>query len=187
MLVMNFLSRSGYDTQPTVGLTWYTLHRAIRTLDKGLAEQSSLKNGRPSLLPSIRQQTVHTRPVYDWSARNIKCASPDNHHRKAWSSLIVQSIRVSSSRPSHGQPSLLPRTKEITEHAYRVGTAGRVYLVHPQLEGTKRHLTETCCSCHCCTVGVRRQDHVLEKLIWTRRRPDLQSDGDMHPVPNYPR
>ena len=89
LLVVNFLSRLGCDTWPALGLMWHTLHRAARTLDKSLAEQSSLKNGRPVLLPSIHQQIVHTRPIYDWSAGNIKCASPDDHHKKAWSSLIV--------------------------------------------------------------------------------------------------
>ena len=141
------------------------MYRAVRTLGKGLVEQPSMEKDRPASLLIIHQRTIHTRPICDWSARNIKCASPNDHHRKAWSSLTVYPIRVSSSRPSHDQLSLLPRTKEMTEHIYRVGPAGRVYPKHPQLAETKRRLTETCYSCHCRTTGVRGHDHVLEKLI----------------------
>ena len=48
MLIMNFLSRLGCDTWPTVGLTWHSLHGTARTLDEGLAKQSSLKDDRPA-------------------------------------------------------------------------------------------------------------------------------------------
>ena len=93
LLVVNFSNRSGCDTWPTEGLTWHTLYGIAWTLDEGLAEQSLLRNDWQAPLPSNHEQTVHVWPIYDWSARNTKHTSPDNHFKKAWSSLIVWPIK----------------------------------------------------------------------------------------------
>ena len=50
----------------------------------------------------------------------------------------------------------------------------------------KRHLTGMCCSCRSRTVGVKQRDHVSRKLTWTEHHSDRQSNGDTHPILNYP-
>ena len=52
MLVVNFLSRSGFDTWPIASVTWHTLHGATQTLSNGMAKQSSLRSGQAALLSS---------------------------------------------------------------------------------------------------------------------------------------
>ena len=79
-------------------------------------------------------------------------------------------------------------TKELPEHVHCTMTVGKSRLVRLQLVpgGDKKHMTETCCSRHSRTVGVRQCDHISEKLTGIVRHSDHQSDGDTHLVPNYP-
>ena len=184
MLVVIFLSQSGCDMWPTVSLTLHVSREAAWTWVVSSAEQTPLESDQPVLyLQSSTDSLRPTSPRLVWSEWKA-CVSGRSPQR----SLIlpgraadqVKSKTIKSRSTQH-----LSRAKGMAEHVYCTKTAGEVYPIQPQLARTKRRLTGGCCSCHCCTAGVRRHDHFPKKLIWTGRCSNHQSDSDTRPVPNY--
>ena len=121
-----------------------------------MADQVSWLDTQPSM--------TSARSARDHAERDYKQVSPEDHRKRAWGSLAILSTRAIVGRSSH-ETTLRPVITKIIYRACSLYDDSWRTTPHTATAGgDKKCLTGTCCTRHSSTVGVRRRDHVLEKV-----------------------